>query len=258
MTNLKDKICNYLDHLHDSEYMQDIFKNNDAKTVVDTVISIVNDDNDITAVTAGEALSFLRDAAVDWPNKPKKITNDIRKYIEESPNLINCLAGKTTSENYWIRSAAVYTIGKLYFQQHTKYLLDVFPIYLEKDPILLTKLIFEINWLQPGTSESLIDKIIASPNYLVRWSALQCLTYNTFPKKLFLKWYEILSKDENPYIAEEAKYRIAKFKKLKAKEPPITFEDISLRFNNYLYQNRKSEYTINEFDNFVQNLLKQK
>lgn len=256
MANIKDKICNYLDHIQDNEYIQGIFQEADAKTIIAIVISIVNEEN---YDTAHEVLSFLRDAAINWPPKPEEITNDVRKYIGESPNLINCLADKITSENYWIRSSAVYTIGKLSFEQHAKYLLDVFPIYLEKDPLLLPKLTFEINWLKPETLESLVDKIIASHNYLIRWSVLECLEFYTNPsKKLFLKWYKILEKDENPYIAEEAKYKIAELEKLKTKEPSITFENISLRFNNYLYQNKKSTYSINEFDDFVQNLLNQK
>lgn len=256
MANLKDKICNYLDHIQDGKYIQDIFQEADAKTVVDTVISIVNEEN---YDTTHEALSFLRDAAINWPSKPEKITNDVRKYIEESPNLINCLADKIISENYWIRSLAIYTIGKLSFEQHAKYLLNAFPIYFKKDPLLLPKLTFEINWLKPETLESLVDKIIASPNYLIRWSALECLEpYTNPPKKLFLKWYKILETDENPYIAEEAKYKIAELEKLKTKEPSITFENISLRFNNSLYQNKKGEYTLNEFDDFVQNILNQK
>jgi hypothetical protein len=170
--------------------------------------------------------------------------------------------------NFGIKNSTIYTIGKLTNRDRAYLLSDVFPYYLEKDPINLPRLLSEHLWLTNKWNWDFVERVASAEHHLKRWSLCQILDddgNNEETKRRFLGVLARLKSDTNSLVASEANFRFERIKvKLGQKlpkaewrkevkrianlEPKILFEWTAMRF----VQNR-SDYTLDEFDQFVRN-----
>jgi hypothetical protein len=171
--------------------------------------------------------------------------------------------------NCFVRGNVIYTIGKLTCRERSYLLSEAFPFFLEKEPINLARLMFELGWLTNEWNWDFLDQIAAADHYLCRWSLCEILDHDEGPTETMQRTVSILTRlkhDAHPVVAAEANFRLERINvKLRPKlpkperrkevkriadlEPDLTFESVRMRF----IQTRE-DYSLAEFHQFVEQL----
>ncbi len=109
-----------------------------------------------------------------------------------------------------VRNNAIYTIGKLFYRNKAKLLIEAFPHYLKTDPVNLGGLMSELRWLTKRWNWRLLEQIAEAPHYLHRWS----LCSNTYRDlhgsddiQRFVILFQKLATDPHPKVSAEAACR---------------------------------------------------
>ncbi|MDC0723662.1 hypothetical protein [Nannocystis bainbridge] len=210
---------------------------------------------------AHNALTLARDLGVHGI-VDRDLTSQVRA---EMPTLLfPALQRGLRATAYAVRAGVVYTIGKLSFDDQAQLLRDAFEQSLDRDPLLLPRIVFELHWLMPGPDWSYVHRLTAAPHRLIRWSALAAVEAypcapgdDAFAQKR--QTYERLATDPFEPLAAESRHRLAALLRGTEEhgshqlvEPGLTFEAVELRFTNTLPP--AADYTLEQLDAFVDSL----
>jgi hypothetical protein len=180
-----------------------------------------------------------------------------------------------------VRTLTIYTIGKLTFPSEAESLREVLPAYLDNDPLCLVLLLGELEWLSDddlGVQPEL-DRVIAHPSYLTRWTVLAHLDHwvpiSGPPLDSKTRWLRTLSTDPVPLVAAEARHQLAtlelelagsaadwqpaaswqqKRRSLTQSTPPLTFSILENQFMNDLARRKQADYTLEDLAAFIDTL----
>jgi hypothetical protein len=275
MESIATSILQYLDHLQDSDYFAQIVNFVSAKKLFNTIDELLkSEDPETVRLTC----IFIRDLLLLGPGHPD-CQNFGQDYLESS--IVKTLEKLIFSQNHFTRNQVVFTLGKTGSYRSIPILNQAFSKFLNTDPILLPRLVFEMGWLGAGNCRSLIDQIISSPIYITRWAIIPMLPgffgdEVQVQNELFqgrLACLEQLCQDSNHLIQSEAKYEyeLLKFhsnmhnstktdrkKQRKILEqqykPACSFDRMSMMFDNYLYTKGVTDYSIDELEIFISNM----
>ncbi|MCY1064494.1 hypothetical protein OV090_06965 [Nannocystis sp. RBIL2] len=254
-----EAIARYIDHLEDRAWIEQLVEGHGVPQVLRGISELVVDG---APGPAHNALTLARDLGMRGIVDPD-LTSRVR--AEMPALLFPSLQRGLQATAYSVRAGVVYTIGKLSFDDQAQLLRDAFEQFLDRDPLLLPRIFFELHWLLPGPEWSYIRRLTEAPHRLIRWSALAAIEpYPCGPGDDALaqkqQTYERLATDPFEPLAAESRHRLAAL--LRGTEadgspqlvkPGLTFEAVELRFTNRLPP--AADYTIEELDAFVVSLM---
>jgi hypothetical protein len=273
MEPIATSILQYLDHLQDVDYFPQIVNSISAVKLFKIIDELLKSgDDEIVQLTC----IFIRDLVLLGPPHPD-CENFGQDYLESS--IITTLEELIFSPNHFTRAQVIYTLGKTGSYKSISALNQAFSKFLNTDPILLPRIVFEMGWLGAENFRSLVEPIISSPIYMTRWAVIPMLPGffgDDLQDELFqgrLKCLEQLRRDSNPLIRAEAEYEYQLFKfhsnmhnlsktdrkkQRKALEkqykPSCCFDCMSMRFGNYLHTQGMTEYSIDDLEIFISNM----
>jgi hypothetical protein len=192
---------------------------------------------------------------------------------------------------YFIRKSAINTLGKTVCTDSLPALGRAFHLLLERDPLVLPDLHFEMRWLE-GTLEylkrsasvdaetagescatqdhddsPLIDAMAASTLYSTRWAAIHIL--EGLHKFASLRQIERLRSDGHELVSKEAEYvyrrflllqrssqlskpeRKKQYKEVKQYVPAASFFDMQLQFVRHLGTCHQADYSVEDLGRFI-------
>lgn len=260
MSNLRKQLSEFLGH--EVSPIESILTGHTLLDVLQEIDSIVRSAEQEAAV---RALGFLRDACL-YPHSSREA---FRSCVESS-EIWESLRGLLRVPDFVMRRNAVYTIGKLTFRERACLLVEVFPFYLESDPINLPDLLQECFWLTGDWNWGLVDQVANADHYLKRWSLCQMFDDSNLQADTSNRSIAILERlkgDSHPNVVAEAYFRFERIsvklrpKLLKAEwrkeakrisdlKPRITFQFAAHRF-----MHDRTDYTLEEFDHHVAALV---
>jgi hypothetical protein len=270
---IREKIIDYIKHKNNIDYLEFVLASADLEIILDEIEEILRSENGVWISIAN---LFIRDAALlTTENIGKRFKERIRNSY-----VIEILNSNIFSQNHFIRYDSIYTIGKLDAKRSTNILIDAFHAYKESDPIILPGLVFELFWLQDEDDWAIVKDLLPSRFYITRWSSLRVLEHTVYrfssdlrPINFKKQCIELLMKDENHLIKQEAEYQYQRLKcgekslifskkekrqKLKKEievlRPRVCFTDVQIQFTNYLHINKRTNYTIDELEDFAEKL----
>lgn len=159
--------------------------------------------------------------------------------------------------DFRIRCHAISTIGRSGLTASLPALTRYFDAALGRDPLILSRLLFEISWLNRKERESRLNQLCAHENYLTRWASLayidSCSNRGPDRERLLT-----LAHDSSTHIKSEAEYllHISEKKKAKAKkdgnagrapivsEPAVRFHDLEIWAGNQIHNSDIADYTV--------------
>jgi hypothetical protein len=263
--DIERRILRYLDDgFEDTNYIAEIVNSQSFSNLADSICKLLKSGDDNTFSMTG---LFLRDAIL-YGNRNEACHQFIVAYPESA--IVKTLEELVFSDNYFIQSGTIYTLGKTCSYSSKKVLSQAFDRFRESHPLLLTTLLGEMGWLGVENLENCIKQMAASSSYLTRWAAIQLIRLNddgTIPD-----WVETLRKDECKFISIEAEYEcqcllkrhqtpiFSKIeqrqlaKDIKKIKPEISFFSICSRFSRYLSSNGLSQYNVADFEAYIDTL----
>jgi hypothetical protein len=273
MELIKTRILQYLDHFQDIDYLAQIVNSISVVKLFNIIDELLkSEDSDKVRLTC----NFIQDLVLLAPPHPD-CKNFGQDFLESS--IITTLEELVFSSNHFTRNQVIYTLGKTSSYRSIPALNQAFNKFLDTDPILLPRLVFEMGWLGAENFRSLVDPIISSPIFMTRWAVISMLPGffgddaqdELFPGRL--RCLEQLRGDSNPLIQAEAEYeyQLLKFrsnmhnlpkadrkKQLKLLgqqyKPVYCFDHMSMMFENYLYTKEITEYSIDDLVIFISNI----
>lgn len=253
MKNLRKKIIRYFDFIEDKAFIDSnitVYKVEDIVKAVMKILAAKEEDNII------RTLLFCRDISVQGIF-PDKTVKKFRQIIPGTP-FFPLMEKLVYHPNYFIRSDAVYTLGKMSFQQKNEILEKAFSHYLECDPLICPRILFELFWLNDFSWE-LVKKLVMHKHFLFRWQVLEFLESYSFPVEDGTSDYqemnsilEKLSKDAHPLVRTEAVFKMAEHDGVTpAIKPEHTVFSLSQAFLQKIYYHNNSRYHILELEEFI-------
>lgn len=260
-------ILNYLDHLQPPDYFDRIFYEMTVDELIQSITELLQFD---TREVVSDTCVFIRDAILLAPHSPH--VQAFRNQVYES-DVISHLERLVLSTHYLHRRNAAFTLGKINSVKSIPILHQAVYQLHDRDPIILPRLILEINWLERNDSFDLLTFISKSTNYIARWSLLDILsTFTSMESWKTIKQpiLAALQQEAHPFLQQEALYRynqsffnihhasLSRTKKqqlqkyIRTLEPEMKFEDIDLWFHNHLYEQNKRDYSIEELEQFIE------
>ncbi|WP_373541429.1 hypothetical protein [Chamaesiphon sp.] len=263
--NVQILITRYLDDgFEDTVYMAQIVN---TLPFIDTsalICSLLKSSNYETfSITA----LFIRDVIL-YGNRNKDCYQFISKYPESS--IVTTLEELVFSHNYFIRDEAIYTLGKTCSYNSKNKLRQAFDRFRDSDPLLLTKLLNEMQWLGVENSENCIEQMANSFSYLTRWAAVQYIKQSG---NIFPSWVEILRRDNHKLVRTETEYEYRttleiidkkvlskvqqrqRSKEIKKIKPLILFQTVQGQFLSYLFHNGINGYSVTDLENYIDRVI---
>lgn len=251
-------VDSYLEYLMSSTFIDEAVARHGVATIVDEITRRV----DQTA--APDAMLLARDLAVYGVFR-QQLVDEVRGLLPRS-GLFAALERCLEAPVFNARHGAVYTFGKLGFEENVPRLLRAFDQRRDRDPFLVPGLVFEIGWLQgdPSADAERVQAVIASSCELTRWSALAIIDQQLDDER-GLEVAERLLEDPHALIRAEAAYRVAWLSRrlaargldsspapvtaqerrtIEASRPPITFDALQHRF--CLAPEHAPDYSVDE------------
>lgn len=213
---------------------------------------------------------FIRDIVLLPEHNDK--WNQFTKMLYDS-KLIAKLERDILSMNYLKRSAAIYTLAKICSIRSVNVMKNALDRIAPIDPINASHLMSEIWWLEEGEKDWKVFDKLCDVGLYSRWGALNALNHWSGPRKfesLKMKHLRRFSQDTSHLIRIEAMYIIDEIKWFKEDkpvpeeilnprrfpwEPSITFDMIKTAINNWMYTEKKVNYSIKDIDRFISSNL---
>lgn len=156
-----------------------------------------------------------------------------------------------------VRRAAIYTLGKTGCTGSVPILMDVFRSLMQSDPLVLPEVLFEICWLDRSRLGPLVDEMLASPSFLMRWAALEGPGADIACGRLL--------HDPHDLVRMEAIFHLAligrpvlprtearrKRKELESYRPTVSFSDLRIMFDRWLREGGRTDHSVDEVEMFV-------
>jgi len=261
---LEERILSYLDFLNDAAYLSALRVEPELLGVLDRLLAA----GDAEAI--GLTCLCIRDLANFGPDDEREV---FRRGLLPSP-VVARLEAMLTCGHYGTRREVVFTLAQINSRGSLPALRRAFDLSLDRDPLLLPRLLGEIWWLEAHKSWGLIEVLAASPHFLTRWAALgqDSWIYVGNSKELRVvrsRCLRALRHDENPLVRAEAEYhaRRCKFERrdarlsgdekqqrsraLEAIRPRLGFYDLEMGFANWMHAQNKGDYSISELEGFI-------
>jgi hypothetical protein len=262
--NIERRILRYLDDgFEDTDYIAEIVNSQSFSNLAQLICKLLKSSNEDTFSTTG---LFLRDAIL-YGNRNEACHQFIAAYPESV--IVKTLEELVFSDNYFIQSGAICTLGKTCSYSSKIVLSQAFDRFRDSHPLLLTTLLGEMGWLGVENLDNCIKQMADSSSYLTRWAAVQQIHLND---NKIPDWAEELRRDEYELIRLEAEYECQRIlkrlqtsilskieqrqlaKTIKKIEPEISFFGACLRFSHHLVSNGLSQYTVADFEAYVDSL----
>jgi hypothetical protein len=262
------KILKYLDDgFEDTDYIATIVNSLPFDNLTTLICRLLKSDREMFDLTA----LFLRDTIVcGYRNEA---CHQFREDYPESA-IVSTLEELVFSDDHFIRSDAIYSLGKTCSYSSKNVLVLAFDRFRDTDPLLLHKLIGEMFWLRVENMENYLERMVASSSYLTRWAAVEHIYQST---EGLPDWVELLRQDPCEFVRAEAEYESQQILKSihtpnlskseqrrRAKEidrikPHISFVQVSLGFIRDLFVRNvsvreKIDYTIVELEAYINRL----
>lgn len=277
MNPLREKILKYPCH-QSKEYIESVITSEPLDVVYQEIADIL-----LRGETqeAHDICWFLQDTIISTRGH---IADYFRDGVYVSPVVVALESLVLNSSSHSLRCSTTFTLGKIWSKNSLPTLKTAFYKFLESDPLLIRKMLFEIGWLMEFEAESkfwfmYVADATSNWSYLTRWAALGHLDSGPNdpdgPDRPFL---ELLAEDSVAGIREQARFMIAQGniseqlygegrsdserealkKSLGIVGPPIVFDDVEIRFNNFQHQRDREDYHVMELAKFVDHLLSEK
>jgi hypothetical protein len=273
---MEHKILYYIDSIQDINYIADIVESLPYPALENLITNLLNSEYDEEVALI---CLFIRDVMTFGSSNP-----ECRKFKENYPKskILEKIEDLVFSNNHFIRSQAIYTLGKTCSYGSVEVLSRAFDIFKDTDPLMLPTLISEMGWLGSGKFLKMMESIIASKFYTTRWVALAILPdiskddaeLENERFKANKNWINKLQEDSSIFIRLEAEYEyqllgfkrnlsnltrgeIKRNKKNLDQEfkPVVSFQSAALKFTRQLNMDGKSEYSVSDFQSFIENNL---
>ena len=262
-------VASYIDRIGDPDAV-------DAIAAVDGVDAAVRATAQIVREAIGgtgkredlaAALTWIRDASIGVGSASVKA--DVRACVPKI--LTPVLADALVAPVRIVREQAIYTLGKMSFAEDLSLLLDVFDRYLDRDPLLVPRLIGEVSWLG-GEGAPLYARVRGHSHYLTRWSFFAQASASPHVAKEQIAELQAhcaeLENDPSALIQAEARQLLAEIaeiampgdrhsrerKRARAEleaRAPLRFNAMALRFD---HAHIETDYDVATLDAFVRGL----
>ena len=164
---VKDLLVTYIDRIGETGAVDAIAEVDGVEAAVQATAVVVRD-----AMQGGQdpfafssALTWVRDGSIGVGSAA--VRAGVRACV---PRLLTPTLGDAlVAPVYAVRSQVIYTLAKMGFREDLPRLRDVFQRYVDRDPLLVPKLIGEIAWLG-GEDAPLLAQVRAHSHHLTRWS----------------------------------------------------------------------------------------
>jgi hypothetical protein len=271
MESLKNKVLQCLQNL--DVYEVAISINTDSFSDFCDIINELLRSTDTEIVNS--TCSFIKDLVL-YSNQHLK--GEILSQLYETSSILKMIEKLLFSPNFWIRRAAVYTLGKTCSYDSIPVLSEAFRTFRDSDPLFLPKLLGEMGWLGAENFWELLDAMTESSFFVTRWAVVEVLP--TFiedsdsKNELLLGKFRCLEKlrqDSNTLVKAEAEhqYELLKFRsemhKLSKSDhkkmrkdldrkftPVLSFSYISNQFEFYLKKKGLTQYSVDDLEKFIE------
>jgi hypothetical protein len=271
MTSIKSKV---LDCLNSFDVYEVAIAINSA--TLSEFCDVINEllqsaDDGIVSSTCG----LIRDLVL-FSNQHSDCETFSRNY--ETSSILQTIEQLLFSQNYFIRRAAVYTLGKTCSYSSVSILNQAFSKFRDSDPLLLPRLMGEMGWLGAENFWQLLDSMTESQCYMTRWAVVEILPEfleeAEGQNELFLgkiRCLKKLRKDSNRHVQanSEYQYQVLKLrsekhdlskpdrKKMRKElernyKQNLDFSYISNRFEYYLRSKNLTQYSMDDLEKFVE------
>jgi hypothetical protein len=266
------RILRYLDDgFENSDYIAEIVTALPLPEICDLICELLRSEDFDTIGMTG---LFLRDTMLIGRH-----SNDctaFREYFSDS-TIVKTLEKLLFSDNYFTQLEVIYTLGKTCSYKSKYALRWAFALFRDSNPLLLDRLLCEMQWLGVEDLEQCIESMATSnSSYLTRWAAVSRIAPigETIDDGI-VQWAEALRHDDCELIRLEAEYeyqRVLKSlqtsilskaeqrqraKEIKKIQPLLSFQSVSIRFMKYLLNIGSNHYEVAEFESFVDKLWKE-
>jgi len=226
-----------------------------------------------------ETCFMIRDSIV-CGNRYSELAEFREKYSKSL--IVKNLENLLFSCNRSIIKDAIYTLGKTCSYNSLPALEEAFYSLRDTDPLILSRLFCEMQWLGLDNFWELIDSMMSSDVFFTRWAVIDLLplesedneeNQNILSQKTH-NCLEILKQDSHDLIQIEAEYKLLwmnfkiisktlskserrkQRKQLERQYKTISsFETISILFEKYLNRKKMNSYTISKLSIFLDYFL---
>jgi|SRR5579859_268630 len=270
--HIQEQIKKYVEYRENLDYIDSILKSAEPGRIFDMIAETLDSQQRAQICTAN---LFIRDVMLLTAQVLPESVRTFREGFYAS-TLVDALNRNVFAAQSEVRVDSVYTIGRVGLHNSVGVLLDAFNRYFENDPLFMRRLLFELVRLGDTHKWNLVEQMAQSAHYLTRWAILSTHLFDSFGRTrnetdagLQLRYLELLRQDSEIFVRNEAAYKLEDFKlspnvdhlsDLERKNarrqrdlhaPKITFDDLAIRFLNYLFSNQIDDYTVSELETFV-------
>jgi hypothetical protein len=251
MTNdeIEYRILRYLDDgFENSDYMAEIVTALPLPDICAVICNLLRSDCnktfDMTAL-------FLRDTVIMGRHNLNCVPF-CNLYPDSA--IVTTLEELLFSDNHFTRVGVVYTLGKTCSYGSGAALSRACERYQDSDPLLLDRLICEMNWLGVENMERYLHSLVHSSSYITRWAVVGALDPIGNDELRAMQWAAALRQDECELIRTEVEYEYQRklkslqtqilstaeqrqrAKDIKKIQPLLSFWDVRWLFEQHLSQ----------------------
>ena len=273
METIANQILNSFSFFQDSDRFAAVVNSTSSEELCNIINGLLRSEYfDKVGYTCG----FIRDLVMFGRGNPD-CERFVKDYLEYS--IIETLEELLFSPYHHIRQLTIYTLGKICSYKSLPALNRAFTAFRDTDPILLPRLISEMNWLGEPNFWELINSMMKSSVYITRWAVIDILGKSAeiqmedelYPEKF--QYIELLRGDSNILVRTQAEYeyqllkvrreilnlpkpqRRKRRKEVERKyKPNLCFYHVEMSFRNYAGKNKLRQCSLGELEAFILNL----
>lgn len=256
--NLIDRVINYVQFIEDQSYLAEMLSPATAGELERVLLQLLDSG---VPDTIYAATLCIQDAHTVAPRY--NLGADFIKSFPASA-IRQKLDQLVSYPNFRIRCHAISTIGKSGLLASLPALTRYFEAALGRDPLILSRLLFEITWLDEEERENRLAQLCAHESYLTRWASLAYID-SWSSKELDHARLLKLARDSNEHVQNEAKYllHVAEKKQPAAEsdgeensdsttsKPDVRFHDLEVWAGNQIQDSDIADYTTEWLHTFV-------
>jgi hypothetical protein len=251
----------------DNDYAQNMVHTEHPEDIIQAVLVFLRkSDHETYQYTC----CLVRDLVLS--NKESEERRAFNTALDKS-RIITILEKNLLSNNYFKRSASIYTLAKILSKSSVGKMRKALDRLAIIDPINASDLVSEIWWLDGGGKKDwrLIDKLAKMKTYS-RWAGLHVLSHWSGGRQFESdkkKYLQQFAEDENALIRTEAKHLLEEKRKRRINpkengssstnvpwDPIVTFDDLRTGIGNWLYKRKKRDYRLEDLNALLEAKLR--
>jgi hypothetical protein len=273
------RILDYEKHISESAYLNEVaISVNVDDLFVAAVELLESNDEQVLSTT----LLFVQDTILFGAREDRQLV--IEKYPESI--VVRAIENLLYYPVHWVRKQAGYVLGKTCSYGSLPAMTEAFYHWYERDPLMMRHFVGELGWLGSDNVDQLVEKMMTSSYFVTRWISLlfqeELHENNDMQSREHKqKIWDRLRNDVNYMIRQEAEYEYQlqlfrmkmnslskeehqqgkpSYKKArkdleKAFKPAVSIEEIKGKFESYLSQNGLRDYSIEQLEAFIADLV---